>query len=128
MARFKGVDDQFSRQLLKALVARGWDQKDLADRMFCSPSQISLLIRAKRYPTYETLLGIAKVLDVTLDWLCLGVSKNENRRYLGERSVGDAGQQGSSGTEEGLYRVPRYRTKQDRAVEQDDGDTGEQAV
>lgn len=47
----------------------GWQQQELAERLGVNSSLVSLLEAGKRLPSYELLLKLAEVLDVSLDQL-----------------------------------------------------------
>ena len=60
-------------------LARGWSQSDLARRTgLASRSVVSFYELGDRYPSYETLLRLADVFDVTTDYLLRGNDGRES--------------------------------------------------
>ena len=54
----------------------GISQKELAEKIGVTPSEITYIKRGKRKISLLLLIKIAKVLDVSVDYL-IGISKNE---------------------------------------------------
>lgn len=59
---------------------KGWNQKDLADRIGAKPSQISKFERGSYLPRPDLLPRLAEALEVSLDYLMTGRSTGEARR------------------------------------------------
>lgn len=55
---------------------QGKTQTYFADMLFISPSYLALIESGKRVPTIEILAQIAKVSEVTLDYLVFGDESN----------------------------------------------------
>lgn len=60
--------------------AKGWSQKDLADRAGAKPSQISRCERGGYHPRPDLLPRLAEALEVSLDYLMTGRGTGEVRR------------------------------------------------
>lgn len=59
---------------------KGWNQKELADRVGAKPSQISKYERGAYLPRPDVLPKMGEVLGVSLDYLMTGRSGGEPRR------------------------------------------------
>ena len=71
----------FAQRMRETRINKGLKQKELADKVSVTPQTISAYEKAGpdgkgKNPTLENAIAIAKVLDVSLDWLC-GVEKDE---------------------------------------------------
>ena len=60
------------RRIRKQRAQRGWTQEALAERVNVSTSFIGHVERGTRKASLETLVSIANVLDVSLDYLLAG--------------------------------------------------------
>jgi transcriptional regulator with XRE-family HTH domain len=60
--------------------AKGWNQKELADRIGARPSQISKYERGAYLPRPDLLPKLGEALEVSLDYLMTGRSGEEPRR------------------------------------------------
>ncbi|HVG06799.1 MAG TPA: helix-turn-helix transcriptional regulator [Thermoanaerobaculia bacterium] len=60
--------------------AKGWNQKELADRVGAKPTQISKYERGNYLPRPDLLPKLGEVLGVSLDYLMTGRSGGEPRR------------------------------------------------
>jgi transcriptional regulator with XRE-family HTH domain len=56
--------NDFANWLEEELERRGWNQATLAERADVNAASISNIIRGRRAPAPETLLGIARALDL----------------------------------------------------------------
>lgn len=63
-------DDSFAVRLLRAQSAANMTQGKLAYAMDVKASVICHYQQGKSLPTYENLVKLAKVLDVSTDYLC----------------------------------------------------------
>ena len=70
--------EDFSNRLKQALDSKGMKQSYLADQAKTSAANISNYIRGTAFPPLDSLVEIAKVLDVSLDWLC-DLEKHEDK-------------------------------------------------
>lgn len=61
---------------------QGKTQTFYADLLFISPSYLALIESGKRIPTLEILVQIAKVSNVTLDYLVFGDDSNVDTPQL----------------------------------------------
>lgn len=59
---------------------KGWNQKDLADRIGARPTQISKYERGSGLPRPDLLPRLAEALEVSLDYLMTGRGTGETRR------------------------------------------------
>lgn len=64
------------RRIRKQRTVRGWTQEALAERVNVSTSFIGHVERGTRKASLETLVAIANVLDVSLDYLLSGSMNN----------------------------------------------------
>lgn len=62
--------------------ARGWKQRELADRVGTRAAQISKFERGNYVPRLDLLARLAEVLDVSLDYLITGREIREPQRDL----------------------------------------------
>ncbi len=69
------------QRMLLAMHARGICQAELARQLGCHRSQINQWISGFRTPNIENLVAIAKVLNVSTDWL-LGLAKKRRRWFV----------------------------------------------
>lgn len=67
MAKKGGADRSFGRRLYELRLARGWTQKELADRAGCHSVHLSRLERGTRGATWPLLRALAEALGVSLD-------------------------------------------------------------
>lgn len=67
-----------------ALLRRGmgWSQGDLARHLQVSPSAIGMYEQGRREPSAEMLVTLARVFDVTVDYLLTGVSTSDIQEKL----------------------------------------------
>lgn len=68
---------KFNERLKEIRLKRGLTQENFAKQINISPSSISLYERGDREPNLSTLIIIAKVLDVSTDYL-LGLTDIES--------------------------------------------------
>lgn len=68
----------FESRLKLARFAKGWTRKDLAAQTGVSVSAISWYETGRTNPTAPVLAKIARALEVTTDYLILGVEVNKN--------------------------------------------------
>jgi transcriptional regulator with XRE-family HTH domain len=64
------------RRIRKQRTQRGWTQETLAERVNVSTSFVGHVERGTRKASLETLVAIANVLDVSLDYLLAGSMNN----------------------------------------------------
>lgn len=82
----------FARRLKESRERSGLKQKELAEQVEVTPQTISAYEKAEvdgkgKNPTLENAVEIAKVLNVSLDWLCgmdCNQSKSEREMTLGD--------------------------------------------
>lgn len=65
------TEETFAIRLLRAKAKAGLTQAELADAMGTRRSTICQLEQGKTLPNYTTLVGLAKALDVSTDYLCM---------------------------------------------------------
>lgn len=63
-------DRKFALRLMLAQEARGLTQAQLADKADVSRSVICQLLKGEKLPNYNTLISLAKQLNVSTDYLC----------------------------------------------------------
>ena len=74
---------QFNDKLKSLRLAKGWTQKDLADKLGLAKSTISLYEIAKREPNTEITIKIADIFDISIDELLRDTHfKNEPKIVL----------------------------------------------
>ena len=61
-------------RIKKLRISRGYSQQQLADRLFVTKSLISAYETGQRSPSYDNLIGIARIFKVSTDYL-LGVKQ-----------------------------------------------------
>ena len=64
------------RRIRKQRIQRGWTQEALAERVNVSTSFVGHVERGTRKASLETLVALANVLDVSLDYLLSGCMNN----------------------------------------------------
>lgn len=62
--------EEFARRLKTAIAQKGLRQAELAEMVGTTAANMSNYVREKSFPPVDTLVEIAKKLDVSLDWLC----------------------------------------------------------
>lgn len=70
----------FAKRMKEAREKRGLKQKELAEEIGVTPQTVSAYEKTGKAPTMDNAVSIAKVLGVSLDWLC-GIDrdmKNQN--------------------------------------------------
>lgn len=72
----------FATRLRKTREARGLTQRELGDRIKMEPTQVTRYERGQFLPNAETLVSIAQVLQVSLDFLLTGETDGESRHEL----------------------------------------------
>lgn len=65
----ENVQKQFGNKVAKIRIKQGLSQEDLADITGLHRTQISLIERGKRSPRLDTIIRIAKALEISLDKL-----------------------------------------------------------
>lgn len=81
------------RRIRKQRTQRGWTQEALAERVNVSTSFVGHVERGTRKASLETLVSIANVLDVSLDYLLSG---SMNSSVIGPMPKGLSSQQRSA--------------------------------
>lgn len=64
------MQDNFAIRLLRAQTAARINTLELARRITTQPSTLYRLQRGSTLPHYDTLVAIARVLNVSTDYLC----------------------------------------------------------
>ena len=59
----------FAKRLRYAMFAKGFTAKDIVNGHICTQQFVSCLLSGKNNPSLETAVKLAKLLDVSLDWL-----------------------------------------------------------
>ena len=72
----------FATRLRKTREARGLTQRELGDRIKMEPTQVTRYERGQFLPNAETLVSIAQVLHVSVDFLLTGETDGEIRHEL----------------------------------------------
>ncbi|GKQ42394.1 hypothetical protein RD055328_03170 [Companilactobacillus sp. RD055328] len=67
----------FSDQLINLRTKRGLSQEQLADKLYVSRQAVSKWEKADSTPDLDKVIQIAKILDVSLDELVLGIAQKE---------------------------------------------------
>ena len=67
----------FANKLKKLRNENGWSQEKLGELINIHPRLISKYERGKNYPAAETLIKLAKIFCVSIDFLILDKDKNE---------------------------------------------------
>lgn len=67
---------------------RNWSQGELAGMLNISPSTIGMYEQGRREPSLDTAAELARVFEVSLDYLVTGVPTEQERRGL-EALLGD---------------------------------------
>ena len=65
----------FSEKLKALRTAKKMSQKDLADKVGVAKSVVSFYESGDRFPSYDVLIKISRIFNVTTDYL-LGVERN----------------------------------------------------
>lgn len=68
--------EEFAHRLKTAIAQKGLKQAELAEMVGTTAANMSNYVREKSFPPVDTLVEIAKNLDVSLDWLC-GMDRKE---------------------------------------------------
>ena len=55
----------------------GWNQAELADRLKISPSAVGMYEQGRREPSADTLVAMARVLGVSVDYLLTGTPEEQ---------------------------------------------------
>lgn len=72
----------FATRLRKTREARGLTQRELGERIKMEPTQVTRYERGQFLPNAETLVSIAQVLQVSVDFLLTGETAGESRHEL----------------------------------------------
>lgn len=72
----------FATRLRKTREARGLTQRELGDRIKMEPTQVTRYERGQFLPNAETLVSIAQVLQVSVDFLLTGEADGVDRHEL----------------------------------------------
>lgn len=81
--------EDFSYRLKTAINRKQIKQVDLAEMTGISPANISNYVKGKAFPPLDTLTEIAKVLNISLDWLCGITTPKSNADNQDTRTFGD---------------------------------------
>jgi transcriptional regulator with XRE-family HTH domain len=68
----------FGQRLKGLRLSRKWSQSNLSDKINVHQTMITQYENDQKFPSTETLIEIAKIFDVSLDYL-VGLSKNKMR-------------------------------------------------
>ncbi|QJC54400.1 helix-turn-helix transcriptional regulator [Paenibacillus albicereus] len=68
-------------RIYMARADKGWTQQDLADQLALSRAAVSHFESGRREPDFTTLIQIADVTGVTMDYLFGRSERIENRRH-----------------------------------------------
>ena len=60
----------------------GWNQAELAQRLQISPSAVGMYEQGRREPSADTLVDMARVLGVSVDYLLTGTPQPQERDEL----------------------------------------------
>lgn len=74
------MDAIFADRLKEARIAKGLTQKELAAKAEVASASYSAYEKGKNFPPLDSALRLAKVLGVSLDWLC-GLTAIQYRTY-----------------------------------------------
>lgn len=66
-------------RIYMARILKGWTQQDLADQLLLSRAAVGHFESGRREPDFTTLIQIADVTGVTMDYLFGRSELNENR-------------------------------------------------
>lgn len=78
----------FAKRMKEAREKKGLKQKELAEKIGVTPQTISAYEKTGKAPTMDNAISIAKILDVSLDWLC-GINQDVKKQN-GTTTLGDA--------------------------------------
>lgn len=78
----------FAKRMKEARGKNGLKQKELAEKIGVTPQTISAYEKAGKAPTMDNAISIAKILDVSLDWLC-GIDRDVKKQN-DITTIGDA--------------------------------------
>ena len=67
----------------------GLSQSELAQRLRISPSAVGMYEQGRREPAVEVLLAIAKIFDVSMDYLLTGVEQENKEEQTASRTLTD---------------------------------------
>ncbi len=62
--------------------AAGWNQAELASRLQISPSAVGMYEQGRREPSADTLVAMARVLGVSVDYLLTGTPREQETAAL----------------------------------------------
>lgn len=62
----------YGKRIRQARKEKGLTQKQLADKVYIHQNMISAYERGTIVPPFTTVIAIAKVLEVSLDWIAGG--------------------------------------------------------
>lgn len=62
--------DTFGSRLTYVLTCEGIKQSELANKLGMTRQSVSLYVKDEQLPSLSVAIEIAKILDVSLDWLC----------------------------------------------------------
>lgn len=62
--------------------AAGWNQSELASRLQISPSAVGMYEQGRREPSADTLVAMARVLGVSVDYLLTGTAASRETDAL----------------------------------------------
>lgn len=74
-----GQDETLGERMARLRRAKGWNQRELAERAGTKSTQISKFERGTYQPRLETLAKLAEVLESTTDFLLTGRQPKEAR-------------------------------------------------
>ena len=100
--KMQDVSQRLGERIRTLRAERGLTQDELADRVRISRVYISVIERGAKVASLEVLIGIAKVLDVSLSELFLDVDR-ETHKELARLSAATAGQ--PIGIQRRIFRV-----------------------
>ena len=74
-------------RIKKLRLEKQWSQLELAEKINLDNRQISNYEHGKTFPAVDTLLSLAKIFDVTVDYLLIGQLTNEAERRLSDTEM-----------------------------------------
>ena len=89
--------------------AKGWNQAELAAHLQVSPSAVGMYEQGRREPAAEILVALARLFDVSVDYLLTGKGNEESAENALETALDSAQAQLS-------HRKSRPLSRQELAV------------
>lgn len=81
-----GMENNFSLKIKELRESLKLTQSEFADNLGVTQAALSAYEKGTRNPTFETIMLVSKIFDVSIDWLC-GLSNKKHIGYINYNDI-----------------------------------------